>query len=814
MEGNPNRPTWLRGGRIAPLLVMLAVVSGLVAAPTKGHAATSSSLPASFVTYPLSYPTGNAWDLRLGPDGRWWAPQLFGTAVDQVTIAGTDSSVQLGNFYESRITAGSDGNLWMTNIVYNSTVDLVIDKISPSGALLASYPTGLSNFDTNLFDIALGPDGNVWFAADTFVGRMTPTGAVATFPWAPGNAESITAGPDGNLWVADWQHADVGRITPSGVVAVFTVPTMDRTPQPYNITSGPDGNLWFTDITFTGPSGSIGRITPAGAITQFVAPNGVHPLKIATGPDGNLWFTDDSYGFPADTHIGRITTSGQIGVFDFSAVGGGSADNITAGPDGNVWLTLANPARVAAFQPFAPAAIQPDIRNISTPYSLPSGGGQVTITGYDVGSATRVLFGATPATSFSSLGPGQLVATVPPHAVGATDVTVETPYGTTSPSAPTPQSTGSRFYYQATNCGTVITQSTQLSGNIGPCYTGGLTVAADNVTLDLNGNSVVGFPGPRDGTAVGINLPQRSGVTVENGTVSGFNAGVHIGGGSGNTVAHMNIHDNIGPDDPNTTFGDGVMIEHGSRNNQIVHNVINHNGVFDGIGVYDPTSDSNTIAYNTVENTVGPSRHGPAGEGIIINGASGRGKPISAIHSSVVEHNTVSNNASGGIANINEIGGTIEYNTVTGNGTTNSFGNGIGVQIGYNWDLGPTQMMIEHNQVSGNGVDGIRIGGAFGFFKGVAEGNSVAYNVVMGNGTNPSADVYEGGPQGYDLHDNDPTCGTNVWLKNTWGSAGYTPPCTTAGGTGPSPPAASPHGAAPNAAVAKAAEAFLERGRS
>ena len=676
---------------------------------------------------------------------------------------------------------------------------------------LAFYPTSAAG----LGDIILGPDGNVWFCnfETGQIGSITPTGSVTVFQWPDGvGTEYITDGPDGNIWTADQIHSEVGRITPSGVMTVFPVPKLDRPTTPSFITTGPDGNLWYADPG----AGAIGRVTPSGVVTEFVAPDGIEPHEIATGPDGNLWFTDFF-----DRHIGRITPGGQIGVFDPSSVGA-YPDNITSGPDGRMWLTMltlvgsgTGNSVVAAFQPFTPTPSPPEVRNVSPPYTLPSGGGSVVLTGYDVGAATQVLFGSTPATSYNSLGPGQLVATVPPHAVGAVDITVVTPDGTTAPSA------GSHFYYQATNCGTVITQSTQLKGNIGPCYTAGLTVAADNVTLDLGGNGVLGFQTPRDGSVVGIDLQQRSGVTISNGTVSGFDAGIHIGGGTGNTVANMRIHDNIGVDDVfNSQFGDGIVIEH-SSNNQIVHNVVDHNGVFDGIGVFDPGSDANNIVDNVVENTVGPSGHGPAGEGIIINGASG-GQTSTAIHSSRVINNVVRNNGSGGIANINEIGGTIMNNQVDGNGTTNSFGNGIGVQIGFNWNLGPTLMVIKNNEVSGNGVDGIRLGTARGFFRGTPQGNTVTNNVSLDNATNPAVDRYERGIKGYDLHDLAPNCGTNVWSKNQWGSAGFTPACVTAGGSGPvaSQGGAAPQGVAPNAASpapdfpnAQAWEQFLERGR-
>lgn len=835
VKGNRDKPTTRPAARVVLRLAVLTLILAAIAAPTKADAAPAASLPPTWVTYPLSY-SGVPNDLRLGADGQWWVPEQGGNAIDRLTMAGIDSPIASSpTFNGPRITAGSDGNMWMTSSPNNFFTG-EIDKLSTStGAVLASYPTSpdASGRDTIPIDIVLGPDGNVWYTtrlgATADIVRVTPGGVQTRFsrPVATSVAtqalQNLAVGPDGNLWTTDTDES-VDRITPSGAFTIFPRFTrLDGTPSsPLNLTAGPDGNVWYTDLGSgkPGASGEIGRITPAGVVTHFALPPGVAPSSIVTGLDGNLWFSDDTI---FDTNVGRITPSGQVGFFDASSTGS-FPTNIAGGPDGRIWLAMTtySSSSLAAFQPFTPTPSLPDIHHISAPYSGPSGGGQIVLTGYGLGAATGVMFGSTPATSFSALGPSQLAVTVPPHAIGPVDLTVTTPDGTS------PTSAATQFFYQAPQCGMVITQSTQLSGDIGPCYSG-LTVAANNITLDLGGFRLFGFQTPRDGSFPGIDLVNRSGATVQDGTVSGFDAGVHIAGGSGNTVAQMNIQDNIGPNNVFTSeFGDGIMIEHGSRNNQIVHNVVNHNGVFDGIGVFDGGSDGNTIAFNTVENTVGPPGMGPAGEGIIINGASGSGVST-AIRGTVVEHNVVSNSASGGIANINEIGGTIEYNTVTGSGATNSFGNGIGVQVGFNWSLGETHMVIAHNQVSGNGVDGIRLGGRFGFFRGSAEGNTVAFNIVTDNATNVSVDVYEGGRRvhAYDLHDNDPTCGTNIWSKNTWGSAGFTPACTSTGGTGPgtssgaAAPQASPLGAAaPNTADptttfpnAQQWEAFLERGR-
>src|ERR671915_2326466 len=79
-------------------------------------------------------------------------------------------------------------------------------------------------------------------------------------------------------------------------------------------------------------------------------------------------------------------------------------------------------------------------------------------------------------------------------------------------------------------CGQTITQNTVLDSNVGPCSGDGIIIGANNITLDLNGFTVSGTAAPGEGA--GILLESRTGVTVRNGTVTLFDAGVVVDGGS------------------------------------------------------------------------------------------------------------------------------------------------------------------------------------------------------------------------------------------------------------------------------------------
>lgn len=163
-------------------------------------------------------------------------------------------------------------------------------------------------------------------------------------------------------------------------------------------------------------------------------------------------------------------------------------------------------------------------------------------------------------------------------------------------------------------CGRVVTTNTVLVKDIGPCAGNGVVIGADGITFDLGGHRIFGFPGPADGHAAGIRLPMRVGVSLQNGTVSDFDAGVVIRGGASNTVTNLTARDNVGPDDVfQSELGDGIFVEN-SGLNRLINNTIVRNGIFDGIGVYGELSNGNIIENNVVESTVGPSDTGPAGK--------------------------------------------------------------------------------------------------------------------------------------------------------------------------------------------------------
>jgi streptogramin lyase len=181
--------------------------------------------------------------------------------------------------------------------------------------------------------LTVGPDGAFWFIdfSHQRVGRMEVHGAVTTFSLTRSgtNVFDIAAGPDGNLWVTDYgditgergRNGAIWRLTPAGLATELALPP--RT-YPTEIIAGADGNLWFVQ------QDGMGRITPGGDVRVFDLPGDVSPDSITVGPDGDIWVSDDWRN-----GVIRLSADGSQTLVRMGRLVSG----LTSGPDGNLWFT-------------------------------------------------------------------------------------------------------------------------------------------------------------------------------------------------------------------------------------------------------------------------------------------------------------------------------------------------------------------------------------------------------------------------------------------------------------------------------------------
>jgi hypothetical protein len=317
-----------------------------------------------------------------------------------------------------------------------------------------------------------------------------------------------------------------------------------------------------------------------------------------------------------------------------------------------------------------------------------------------------------------------------------------------------------------TQSGTEITQDTTLDGDLvcprGPAF----TVAADNVTLDLGGHTLSGDPN-FTGVGPAIVLRNVTGVTVRNGTIEHFDAGVVIDGGSGNVVEHLTVQDNVG--DPDGDYGDGIVVNH-SRENRIVGNVVRRNGPFSGIAL-GRLAQHNEIRDNTVaDNNMAHLPPGAGGQtmGIRVEGPE-------ANHNRIIG-NTVTGSGADGIVVLatcdnpedeppcvgtppnqhNEIAD----NIASRNGTS---GRGSGIRV---FSM-PLPMPPVHNSIHDNVADdNAWYGVAIDNVPLRTPGNQALRNRAHGNGEFDGSD-------GTLM----PPCGKNTWEGNDFGTVNQ--PCVS-----------------------------------
>ena len=282
-------------------------------------------------------------------------------------------------------------------------------------------------------------------------------------------------------------------------------------------------------------------------------------------------------------------------------------------------------------------------------------------------------------------------------------------------------------------CGTTILVDTTLTHNQN-CTdaTGGITIGADGVDLDLAGftidctESVVGtgYLGSCQGLGtVGVDTGGFNGVSVTNGTIDGFEIVVRIVGGSA-TVANMTI---TGPTSPGVGFNprpasEGIFVS----------------GVACIPGV-DPITGLPTL--NTAVNIQGSTIENHR-EGIEVHTST-----CVNIHNNTIQNNNSDPVACFGIVAHDMDNSNIHHNLITMNGES------LVGDAGVDLDSASQGNNIHQNQIIGNFGDGIDFSGDTG-------GNKVTKNTITGNSF---TDVVEGGNAVQD----------NTYIKNTIGTTAY-----------------------------------------
>jgi len=198
------------------------------------------------------------------------------------------------------------------------------------------------------FDIPIDAQGNIWFAADGVVIKVSPEGKIETLPFPlekfgsgavavdPAGHPWVSATPEndraelyawigdrfkrqdlpdvgryigslhvdrrGDLWFTAPEKNAIGRLR-QGRTELFAIPTANASPS--TMASDDRGYLWFTEWY----GRKLGRIAPDGTIAEYpLPPEEEIPLAVKPARDGRVWFSVAfSYGlFRLDPDTGKI----------------------------------------------------------------------------------------------------------------------------------------------------------------------------------------------------------------------------------------------------------------------------------------------------------------------------------------------------------------------------------------------------------------------------------------------------------------------------------------------------------------------------
>lgn len=230
-------------------------------------------LNGQFTEYALSKELGFVGGIAAGPNGMLWVTTGNG-ALLKITIPSPSDATAVPKITQvtglpantgDPMAVAPDGSLWAATFEMRGNIALSthFTRITPTGAITQlplSIPSAVTALKT-------APDGTLWFISTVGqgqIGWISPAGAITSYHVSQigeMGSRSLAIGPDGNAWFAT-KESGVGRITPAGVVTTFALPQTGG--QINNITAGPDGGVWFVQgFSQPGePSSRIVRITP------------------------------------------------------------------------------------------------------------------------------------------------------------------------------------------------------------------------------------------------------------------------------------------------------------------------------------------------------------------------------------------------------------------------------------------------------------------------------------------------------------------------------------------------------------------------
>jgi IPT/TIG domain len=513
------------------------------------------------------------------------------------------------------------------------------------------------------------------------------------------------------------------------------------------------------------PSFDIGAVhsTAIGATSLTFS---VQPINTTTNASFNVAITDISGGSP----VSGVSITLTLG----SGVLNGTTTAVTNASGVAVFTNLSVPSAVtselsatvgalsASSNIFTiSSSVTPTVSAASSASGDVGGGATVIIDGTNFTGATSVLFGSTPATSFTIDSSTQITAVAPAQAAGSIDIRVVTPQGTSA------TSTGDRFAYVAS-----VTFVVTTTASTGP----GSLFAAVNAANLATSPALITFSPTVFNTNQLIFLP--SSLTLDNArepiTILGPTAGrVSLNGGS--TTVGMLIQDLVTTNGVNATIENLTLTQGngGLRNGGAVSALtgtltiddcaISSSTAYCGGGIDDFAANL-LLENSTVTGNATPNTGYGSGAGLNVE-PTGHATVISCLFTQNISSGINGGNGGGifvyqGVATV--IDSTIAGNTASGIQQYGGLGGGLGCNNG--------KLDVVNSTIYGNVAAATTISGSIGIGGGIwseypSSLVTLTNDIVWHNTAGQSNDIASGGNQAQlDVYDSliGDTTGSNI----------------------------------------------------
>jgi virginiamycin B lyase len=279
--------------------------------------------------YPPTVSSGVSGVAALADDSIWFTENAA-NQIGEITSTGSMVEYKLPGHAVSpqRIAAGSDGNMWFADeLDVNGNDEPAIGRITPMGKISEFTLFTHSSFPGVPADVALGPDGNIWFLNGTDIGDITPAGVIHQYP--SGQGVRLTGGYDGAIWNSLLTSQTTGVIDRYAVTGQFLSQYAFTGYMAGALAKGPEDHVWFSQPD------AVGYATKSGLV-EFLLPfcnYCSHQVSdIVGGSDNAVWFAESGYGY-----IGRMTPLAYYSQYIIGAPRS-APTAITMAPNGTIWF--------------------------------------------------------------------------------------------------------------------------------------------------------------------------------------------------------------------------------------------------------------------------------------------------------------------------------------------------------------------------------------------------------------------------------------------------------------------------------------------